>query len=145
LNASTAKQIYSISAVFSGSGLPRQFFDAANAGLFDLYTSEVLIAELLEVLTRDKHAKRMAKANFTAAEFINDFRRIAAVVATTLNPPRVVPTDADDDHVVSAAVAANADFIVSGDKNDLLSMRSVSGIPIVSSREALQRVLAGVN
>jgi uncharacterized protein len=72
-------------------------------------------------------------------------RRIATVVATPFNPPRVVPTDADDDHVVSAAVAANADFIVSGDKNDLLSMRQASGIPIISAREALQRVVAGIN
>jgi uncharacterized protein len=134
-----------VSAVFSGSGAPRQLFDAAKVGLFDLYTSEVLIAELLEVLTRDKHAKRMAKAEFTAAEFIDDLRRIAIVVATPLNPPRVVLTDADDDHVVSAAVAAFADFIVSGDKNDLLSMRQASGIPIISAREALQRVLAGIN
>jgi uncharacterized protein len=100
----------------------------------------VLIAELLAVLTHDKHAKRMVKADFSAAEFIDDLRRIAIVVATPLNPPRVVLTDADDDHVVSAAVAAFADFIVSGDKNDLLSMRSVFGIPIVSAREALQRV-----
>jgi PIN domain len=75
-----------VSAVFSGSGAPRQLFDAAKVGLFDLYTSEVLIAELLEVLTRDKHAKRMAKAEFTAAEFIDDLRRIAIVVATPLNP-----------------------------------------------------------
>jgi uncharacterized protein len=134
-----------VSAVFSAGGAPRQLLDAAKAGVFDLYTSEVLIAELLEVLTRDKYAKRMAKANFTAAEFIDDLRRIATVVATPLNPPRVVPTDADDDHIVSAAVAANADFIVSGDKNDLLSMGSVSGIPIVSAREALQRVLSGIN
>jgi uncharacterized protein len=134
-----------VSAVFSAGGLPRQLFDAAKAELFELCTSEVLIAELLEVLTRDKHAKRMAKADFTAAQFIDDLRRIATVVATPLNPPRVVPTDIDDDHVVSAAVAAFADFIVSGDKNDLLSMHSVSGIPIVSAREALQRVLAGIN
>jgi uncharacterized protein len=87
----------------------------------------------------------MAKADFTAAQFIDDLRRIATVVATPLNPPRVVPTDADDDHVVSAAVAAFADFIVSEDKNDLLSMCSVSGIPIISAREALQNAFMEVN
>jgi uncharacterized protein len=130
-----------VSAVFSAVGAPRQLLDAARAGLFDLYTSEVLIAELLEVLNRDKHANRMAKADFTAAEFIDDLRRIATAVPTPLNPPRIVPTDADDDHVVSAAVAAYADFIVSGDKTDLLNMRHASGIPIISARDALERVL----
>jgi len=54
--------------------------------------------------------------------------------------PRVVPTDPDDDHVVAAAVAGQADLIASGDKRDLLPLGSFQGIPIMTAREAVQRL-----
>lgn len=56
--------------------------------------------------------------------------------------PRVVPTDPDDDHVIAAAVAGQADLIASGDKRDLLPMGSFQGIPIITAREAVQRLEA---
>jgi predicted nucleic acid-binding protein len=52
----------------------------------------------------------------------------------------VVPTDADDDHVLAAALAAGADLIASGDRRDLLPLGSYEGIPIVTAVEALQRL-----
>ena len=45
--------------------------------------------------------------------------------------PRVVPDDADNDHVIACAVAARADIIVSGDKH-LLNLREYRGIRIVT-------------
>lgn len=53
--------------------------------------------------------------------------------------PRVVPDDADDDQVIAAALAAHADWIVSGDA-DLLSMCSYQGIPIITAAQAAQRI-----
>ena len=55
--------------------------------------------------------------------------------------PRVVPGDADDDHVIAAAVAGSADLIVSGD-SDLLGIGSHQGIAIVSAAEAIGRIEA---
>lgn len=43
--------------------------------------------------------------------------------------------DADDIPVLACAVAAHADFVVTGDKA-LLELRSVNGIPILSPRQA---------
>ena len=53
-----------------------------------------------------------------------------------------MPTDPDDDHVVAAALAGQVDLIASGDKRDLLPMDSYQGIPIVTAREAVQRLEA---
>jgi uncharacterized protein len=61
-----------------------------------------------------------------------------AVVVSPAGVPRVVPTDPDDDHVIAAAVAGQADLIASGDKRDLLPLGSFQGIPIITAREAVE-------
>ena len=123
------------------AGLPRRLLDGAKAGEFQLCTSEVLLAELLDVLSRTKFAQRLAQARLTPQGVVDDLRRIAVVVSPT-DTPRVVPTDPDDDHVIAAAATGQADLIASGDKRDLLPMGSFQGIPIVTAREAVERLEA---
>ena len=123
------------------AGLPRRLVDAAKAGEFELCTSEVLLAELLDVLSRGKFAVRLAQAGLTPAGIVADMRRLAVVVSPQ-TVPRVVATDPDDDHVLAAALAGQADLIASGDKRDLLPLGSYEGILIVSAREAVQRLEA---
>ena len=120
-------------------GLPRQLLDAARAGDFELCTSEVLLAELLKVLGRSKFADRMAQARLNPQILVDDLRKLAVVVTPT-NVPRVVPTDPDDDHVLAAALAGAADLIASGDRRDLLPLGSYASIPIVTAREAMERI-----
>ena len=129
-----------VSGLLWGGGFPRQLIDAAKAGQFELCTSEVLLAELLDVLSRKKFAQRLAQAGFTPAGVVDDLRRLALVVSTPLTPPRVVQTDPDDDHVIAAAIACSAILIASGDKRDLLPLGSYQGISIVTAREATDRL-----
>ena len=56
----------------------------------------------------------------------------ASIAPTVLNDP-------DDDLVLAAALAAQADLIVSGD-DDLLTLGSYQGISIVSAAECLRRL-----
>lgn len=123
------------------TGLPRRLIDGAKAGEFELCTSEVLLAELLEVLSRAKFAARLTQAKLTPAGIVDDLRRLAVVVSPQ-TVPRVVPTDPDDDHVLAAALAGQADLIASGDKRDLLPLGSYEGIAIVTAREAVERLEA---
>jgi len=108
-------------------------------GEFELCTSEVLLAELLDVLSRVKFAKRLAQAGLTPQGIVDDLRRLSIVVSP-VDTPRVVPTDPDDDHVIAAAVAGQATLIASGDKRDLLPLGEHAGIPIVTAREAVERL-----
>jgi uncharacterized protein len=123
------------------AGQPRLLVDGAKAGEFELCTSEVLLAELLEVLSRGKFVARLAQAGLTPQGIVDDLRRVVIVVSPT-DTPRVVPTDPDDDQVIAAAVAGQADLIASGDKRDLLPMGSFQGIAIVTAREAVERLEA---
>lgn len=129
-----------VSGVISG-GLPRRLVNGVNAGEFELCTSEVLLAELLKVLSRQKFATRLIQAGLAPQDVVNDLRRLAFVVSP-VEVLRLVPTDPDDDHVIAAAVAGRADLIASGDKRDLLSMGICQGIAIVSAREAVERLEA---
>ena len=129
-----------VSAVIA-AGLPRRLVDGAKAGEFEFCTSEGLLAELLDVLSRSKFAARLSQAGLTQQGIVDDLRRIAVVVSPA-DTPRVVPTDPDDDHVIAAALAGAADLIASGDKRDLLPMGSFNGIALVTAREAVKRLEA---
>lgn len=124
---------------YISSGTPRRLLDAAFDGAFELCTSETLLAELLDVLQRAHITPRMQRAGRVAAATVEDLRKIAFVVAPQA-VPQVVASDPDDDHVLAAALAAGADLIASGNKRDLLPLGSYEGIPIVTARDALQRI-----
>lgn len=50
---------------------------------------------------------------------------------------RLVRRKASDNRILEAAVAGRAGYLVTGDKKDLLALKEVEGIPIVSPMEFL--------
>jgi len=52
----------------------------------------------------------------------------------------VIEQDADDDHVIVAAIAARAKLIVTGDRRHLLPIGTHQGIAIITAAEALLRI-----
>jgi predicted nucleic acid-binding protein len=75
----------------------------------------------------------------TPQGFVDDLRRVAVIVSPTA-VPRVIEHDADDDHVLAAALAGRADLIASGDKRHVLPLGSYQGMPIVTARESVERL-----
>jgi putative PIN family toxin of toxin-antitoxin system len=75
-----------------------------------------------------------------------DRKRVEWMEALTKSAELVFPTDRatgatpdpDDEMILECALAAEADFIVSGDKKHLLALREFQGIPIVSPAEFLR-------
>lgn len=120
-------------------GTPYRLLDAIRQrGEVRLFTSPALLDELADVLTRPSATKRLAVIGRTAREVLADYVDAVEVVDPE-RVPRVVPDDADDDQVIAAALAAGADWIVSGD-TDLLSMGNHQGIPIITATQAEQRI-----
>jgi uncharacterized protein len=105
----------------------------------ELFTSPILLEELRDTLSRPTATKRLAIINTSSSQALSDYLNIAQVVEPT-QVPRIVMRDPDDDHVLAAALACRADIIVSGDEHHLLPIGVYQGIPIITARQALDRI-----
>jgi len=118
-----------ISAILFG-GMGRKLLNLAIRDEITLYTSPAIILEVALKL-KDKFSwgeKEIVKV----VEAIGD-------IALLVKPERqvkVVEADPDDDRILEAALAAEADCIVTGDKH-LLRIKKYKDINILSPREFL--------
>jgi putative PIN family toxin of toxin-antitoxin system len=123
------------------NGPPRRLLEAAIAGEVELYSSAVLLDELAHTLGYSKFDKRIAAFGTSIAALVGQYTALVSLVAPA-SVPRVVANDADDDHVIAAAVAARAELIVTGDRKHLLPIGRHQGIAIVTAREVVDRLEA---
>ncbi len=123
-------------------GPPRRWLDLARQNTIALYTSAVLLAELAEVLAREKFTVPLVAHGLTPNGILRGYAALAQTVAAPLIA-RTVPADADDDAVIACALAAKANLIVTGDR-DLLVLHPFGEIAILNPTAALQRIQADV-
>ncbi|MBL8324466.1 MAG: putative toxin-antitoxin system toxin component, PIN family [Rubrivivax sp.] len=123
------------------SGPPRRLIEAAIAGEVELYSSAVLLDELAHTLGYSKFDRRIEAFRTSIAALVAQYTALVTLVAPA-SVPRIVANDADDDHVIAAAVAARAELIVTGVRKHLLPIGSHEGIAIVTAREVVDRIEA---
>jgi uncharacterized protein len=114
-------------------GPSRLVLDAARAGTLALFTTAVLLAELEDVLGREKFAKRLASVGITPHDLVLGYAALASVIEPATVEP-VVFADPNDDAVIACAVAAQGEVIVSGD-NHLLDLKRYQDIRILTVAE----------
>jgi len=120
----------------------QQLLDAAQSGELELFASTRLLAELAGILTRAKFAKVLAATGLSREELVLGYAELATVVVSAAIPSTIA-ADPSDDHVLACAVAASADFIVSGDKHLHGLGGQYKGIRIVMLAEMVRIVEAG--
>lgn len=121
-------------------GTPYRLLSAiAQQPRIQLFSSTALLEELADVLSRSAISKQLSLIGRNAHEVLADYIEAIEWVEP-ISVPRVVPNDADDDHVIAAAVAACASLIVTGDRKHLLPIGNYRGIDIVDAAEAIKRI-----
>jgi hypothetical protein len=90
--------------------LPRRLIGQAIEGeAVELFSSPVLLDELAHTLGYSKFAACIESFATSVAALVAQYTALVSLVMPA-SVPRVVPNDADDDHVIAAAVAARAEL-----------------------------------
>lgn len=103
-----------VSAAISPNGPPRQILTAWADERLELIISPAVLDELADVLARPKLQRFITTT--LAVAFIDGLATDAVIVRDTPDPPGLSP-DPDDDYLIALARAANADYLVSGDRH----------------------------
>ena len=122
-----------ISALEFG-GTPERFLRWAEAGGFQLVMSDAIMAEMAKVLRGDKFRwpeEEVVKAQRQIARFTKRVQPTDTLHVITADPP--------DNRILECAVAAQADYIVSGD-NHLLRLKQYGNAPIVKVADFMRRI-----
>lgn len=122
---------------FLWGSYPRQIIDLVRTQEITVYTSSFLLQELSEVLSRPKFYQRIQTViEETPESLVNNYRNLVKIVEI-YQVEKIVINDPDDDQVLACAISANADYIISGDR-DLLTLKLYQNIPIVTAREFMK-------
>jgi putative PIN family toxin of toxin-antitoxin system len=122
-----------ISALLVEASLSAHLIVLWRQGQFDLLTSAEQLDELMRVTRYPKIRERLAPA--LAGRLINELREIAIGLKNL--PTVTVCQDPYDNYLLAMAIAGSADFLVTGDKRGLLSLKLHEGTKIITVRDFL--------
>jgi len=134
------KVVFDTNVVASASfwrGAPFDCLSAWAQGRCVAVVSSGLLAEYHETVQE----LRLDYPGRKCVEWVEALTESAELVFPVERASGATP-DPDDEMILECALAAEADFIVSGDKKHLLALRQFQGIPIVSPAEFLRRMAA---
>jgi putative PIN family toxin of toxin-antitoxin system len=132
------KAVFDTNVVASASfwrGPPFQCLSAWAQGRYEVAVSHALLAEYHETIQE-------LRAEFAGKPFVPwaDTLTESAELVFPLERATGATPDPEDEMVLECALAAEADFIVSGDKRHLLALKAFRGIPILSPADFLRRL-----
>ncbi|MDH5762378.1 MAG: putative toxin-antitoxin system toxin component, PIN family [Nitrospinota bacterium] len=125
-----------ISGLLSETGPPGILLKLWLEGRFELLISKAQLGELSRVFEYKKIKERIPPDQ--AADLLGHIDALAVVIDPLLKIN--LSTDPDDNAILATAIQSKADFIVSGDKADLLSLENAEGIPILTARLAINHL-----
>ena len=126
-----------ISALLVVTSPPASIITLWRESRFSLLTSALQLDELMQVTRYPRIRVRLQPA--LAGRLINELRKAAILVE---NLPAVdVSPDPYDNYLLAMAVGGTADFLITGDKRDVLLLNQYRGTKIISVRDFLTMIL----
>jgi uncharacterized protein len=119
-----------LSALMTQGSPPARLYEYWKGRRFDLVSCELQLEELNRV-TRRAFFRERIRGN-EAGRLVNDIRALALIVDAG-GTQRISPDPADD-YLLSAAKNGKVDYLVTGDKSDLLALRRHEATQIVTAR-----------
>lgn len=117
-----------VSALINPNGKPAMVVDAVLDGRVGIVTSVEQVERLTEVFARPKFLRWFSAEQ--SAELLRSILRIAEMVEPRRNVS--ASPDPEDNLILGAALAGGVDYLVTGDKDDLLQLSQVEQTKIVS-------------
>lgn len=124
-----------ISALLSPTSLPARLLTLWQRGRFTLLSTTEQLDELNRVTRYQKLRHRLSPA--LVGRLINELRSLATLVAPL--PEVSVSPDPYDNYLLAIASAGAADYLVTGDKRDLLSLKKYEGTKIITVAQFLDK------
>jgi putative PIN family toxin of toxin-antitoxin system len=138
---SSMRIVLDTNVVISGliwSGTPGKILAAARSRHAEIFTCIELLNELSRVLSRKKFSMKLVALGLAPQTILSDYMSLA--ISVSLVPlPAPVARDPNDDIVLACALSAQANAIISGDR-DLLTLQQYQGVHIWTPKEALSQI-----
>lgn len=125
-----------ISALLVQGSLPAQLVTLWREERFDLVSAPEQFDELMRVTRYPKIRERLTPA--LAGRLINELRQLAVVFPKL--PEVSICSDPYDNYLLALSQAARAEFLITGDKRDVLGLQTFQGTRIVTVRAFLTHI-----
>lgn len=120
-----------LSAILFGGNL-RMCLELGRSGEIELFISRAILLEVAQKLQEkflwsEEEIKEVTLGLITFASIISPKEQINTIKA-----------EPKDNRILECALEAQADYIISGDKKHLLSLKKFKGMPIISASDFLE-------
>jgi putative PIN family toxin of toxin-antitoxin system len=125
-----------IASLITKNTPPDHIYQAWRKKKFELITSDWQLSEFRRVSRYAKFRKYLVPSE--AGNMINGLK-YQAIVLVELPTVEISP-DPNDDPILAMAIAGKADYLVSGDKRDLLVLKNIEHTKILTARQFLNKL-----
>ena len=123
-----------LSALMSPAGPPARIVELWLEGRFEVIVSDPIEAEILDGLGRERIRRYLRRSPDWIDRFLRALRQATLRVEPVIVD--VIPQDPPDNLIIGTAIAAGADYLVSGNKH-VLDLGSYDRVQIVTPRHFL--------
>ncbi len=116
-------------SAFVAEGVCSKLLGRARRWQFELITCPFILKELEAVLL-----KKLSATKGETSQVLRILAEAISALVQQAHPVSGICRDPDDDHILSCTIAANADYLVTGD-SDLLELREFRGTRILAPRD----------